>query len=194
MEKTHITKDEINLLPIAKFEGKIEIIDTLEAADKATAKLSKYDLLGFDTETKPAFQKGVFNDVSLVQLATLDTTYLFRLNKIGLTKGLKSIFTNQKIQKIGLALRDDVKDLRKLSEFEPAGFIELSELTKELGIVNAGARGLAGLILGVRISKTQQTSNWENELLTKKQIDYAATDAWVCLAIFSHLQAKGYLD
>ncbi len=193
MEKTHITKEEINLLPISKFEGKIEIIDSISAADEAIVKLRRQKLLGFDTETKPAFQKGVFNQVSLVQLATREETFLFRLNKIGLTKGLKDLFANEGIQKIGLALRDDVKDLQKLSDFEPAGFVELSEITKDLGIVNAGARGLAGLILGVRISKTQQTSNWENEVLTRKQIDYAATDAWVCLEIYNQLDLKGYL-
>lgn len=194
MEKTHITKEEVNLLPISKFKGKVEIIESAAAADMATAEFSKATILGFDTETKPAFRKGVFNQVSLVQLAIPNKVFLFRLNKTGLTRGLIKIFKDQKIKKIGLALRDDVKDLQKLKNFEPAGFVELSDVTRNLGIVNAGARGLAGLILGFRISKTQQTSNWENEVLTKKQIDYAATDAWVCLEIYNQLIDKGIIN
>ncbi len=193
MIKTHITKEEINELPIGKYEGEIILIDDASFIKDAIHEIKQHKLIGFDTETKPAFQKGIKNQVSLVQLAIPNKVYLFRLNLIGLPKELVTIFADPKHELVGLALRDDVKDLQLLDPFDPTGFIELSDVTKEIGIVNAGARGLAGLFLNIRISKTQQTSNWENPSLTEPQIRYAATDAWVCLEIYEYLRSKGLI-
>jgi len=193
MDKLHITKEEINHLPIGYYRGDTEIVDELKNVSKAINMINKYHLIGFDTETKPAFKRGTKNPVSLVQLAIPNKVFLFRINNMGLPDDLLKIFTNPKKKLIGLALRDDIKDLQDLKYFLPNGFIELSAITKELGILNAGARGLAGLFLNMRISKSQQTSNWENPKLTEKQIRYAATDAWLCLEIYEHLQAKGYI-
>lgn len=195
MLKTHITKEEINDLPIGKYEGKIEIIDQIPDVDGAVQEIRRHPLIGFDTETKPTFQKGLKNPVSLVQLATSEKVYLFRLNQMGLLPyPLVNLFANSKHKLIGLAIRDDIKDLQLLESFDASGFIELSEITRNLGIVNAGARGLAGLLLNIRISKSQQTSNWENDELTEPQIRYAATDAWVCLEIYRHLLDRGYIN
>ena len=193
MLNNYITKEEINQLPIGQFEGEVVVINKLTNVASAAKEISQYEFVGFDTETKPSFQKGKINHVSLVQFAVPGKAFLFRVKKFGLTDPLVDLFMNPGIKKIGLALRDDVKDLQRLKPFNPEGFVELSEITKELGIVNAGARGLAGLLLDIRISKAQQTSNWENAVLTKKQIKYAATDAWVCLEIYRKLLLKGYL-
>ena len=193
MLNNYITKEEINQLPIGQFEGEVVVINKSANVALAAKEISKHELVGFDTETKPSFQKGKLNQVSLVQFAVPGKAFLFRIKKFGLTDSLLDLFINPDIKKIGLALRDDVKDLQKLKPFNPGGFVELSDITKELGIVNAGARGLAGLLLDIRISKAQQTSNWENTILTKKQIKYAATDAWVCLEIYQKLILKGYL-
>lgn len=193
MLNNYITKEEINQLPIGQFEGEVIVVNNSRNVVAAAREIARHEFTGFDTETKPSFQKGKLNQVSLVQFAVPGKAFLFRIKKIGLTDPLLNLFANPDIKKIGLALRDDVKDLQKLKPFNPGGFVELSEITKELGIVNAGARGLAGLFLDIRISKAQQTSNWENAVLTRKQIKYAATDAWVCLEIYRKLMLKGYL-
>ena len=193
MLNNYITKEEINELPIGQFEGEVVVVNKVRNVAPAAEEISQYKIVGFDTETKPSFQKGKLNQVSLVQIAVPGKAFLFRIKTFGLTDALINLFVNPDIKKIGLALRDDVKDLQKLKPFNPEGFVELSDITKELGIVNAGARGLAGLFLDIRISKAQQTSNWENAILTRKQIKYAATDAWVCLEIYRKLMLKGYL-
>lgn len=193
MLNNYITKEEINQLPIGQFDGEVVLINNLRNVVPAAKEISRHKFVGFDTETKPSFQKGKTNQVSLVQFAVPGKAFLFRIKKFGLVDPLVDLFINPDIRKIGLALRDDVKDLQRLKPFDPEGFVELSDITKELGIINAGARGLAGLFLDIRISKAQQTSNWENAVLTKKQINYAATDAWVCLEIYRRLILKGYL-
>ncbi|MDN5203381.1 3'-5' exonuclease [Fulvivirgaceae bacterium BMA10] len=194
MVKKYITKEEINELPSGKFEGKVVLIQKAEAIPNAVAEILKYNVVGFDTESKPAFKAGTYNHVALLQIALPEKVFLFRTNKIGLDTHLINLLSNPGIKKIGIALHDDVKDLQKLSAFEPRSFIELQEITKEGGFRNAGARGLAALLMGINISKAQQTSNWENPVLTEKQISYAATDAWVNLKLYSKLKELGYIE
>ena len=71
-----------------------------------------------------------------------------------------------------------------MRRFEPGGLVEITDLSHKLSIVNAGLRPLAALLLGVRISKHAQMSNWENPVLTAAQIQYAAMDAWVSLQLY----------
>ncbi|MBN2347405.1 MAG: 3'-5' exonuclease domain-containing protein 2 [Bacteroidales bacterium] len=182
-----ISKDEIYDLPINQFSGKIHIIDTPEKSRDACAILKNQSVLGFDTETKPAFKKGVINPVALVQLATEDEAFLFRLNRITFSNGLIDILKNKNIIKIGVAIKDDLKTLKKLHHFTPANFIDLQSFVKDFGIEDNGLKKLVANILNFRISKQQQTSNWESPELTQAQIEYAATDAWVCLEIFNKL-------
>jgi ribonuclease D len=151
--------------------------------------------LGFDTETRPAFRKGVSYDVALLQISTLEKAYLIRLNQIGFPKPLKELLEDPNIVKIGAAVRDDLKALKKLDKtFHPQSFFDLNEELKKVGFHNVGVRNLSAMVLNIRISKAEQVSNWEAEKLTEKQMRYAATDAWACLEIFYELEKKGYLD
>jgi ribonuclease D len=186
--KTTITKEEITLLPRTKFCGEIIYIDTLDAFNEFFPLLESHTLLGFDTETKPAFKKGVINEVSLLQLSTSDKALLFRLNQIGLLKPLTKLLSDPKIIKAGVAVRDDISALNRLSKFTPGGFIDLQKLVKDYGIEDNGLKKLAANILGFNISKRQQTSNWEQEQLSLAQIEYAATDAWICYEIYKVLK------
>ena len=156
-------------------------------------RVNRQDYIGFDTETKPTFRKGEVNDVSLIQLAIPDEVILIRINKTGLTSGLINLFESDKVKKIGVALRDDIKDLQRLGEFEAANFIELNHLVKDIGIESNGLRKLTAIILGFRISKSAQTSNWENHELSPKQKSYAATDAWVCYEMYQNLLKRGFI-
>ena len=182
-----ISKDEIKALPLTSFPGEIIVVDHPGSVTEAVKLLKGNNVLGFDTETKPAFKKGVVNGVAIMQLATRDRVFIFRLNKTGLTPPLAALLSDARILKVGAAIRDDLRSLRKLNGFCPAGFIELQDLVKEYNIVDCGLRKLAGIILGIQISKAQQVSNWEKEILTNAQLNYAATDAWVCHEIYLKL-------
>jgi len=185
--KPNITNDEINQLPINNFKGELFYIDTFKKLRKVMSDLKGSTVLGFDTETRPTFKKGRLNEVSLLQLSTKNKAFLFRLNKIGLPKEVKGILSDDSVLKIGVAIRDDISSLRKLDDFKPSGFIELQEYVKNFGIEDSGLKKLVANILGFKISKRQQTSNWEADELTQAQILYAATDAWVCQEIYHTL-------
>jgi ribonuclease D len=185
--KITITNEEINELPLSAFEGKVSVITDLSKIDKAFVEISKHKLVGFDTETKPVFVSGHSNKVALMQIALPEKVYLIRLNQTGLTKPIVDFLENESILKAGVALRDDIKGLQKLSHYHPAGFVELAHLSKEAGLQVESVKKLTALLLGFRISKSAQTSNWEAETLNEKQISYAATDAWACLEIYRKL-------
>jgi ribonuclease D len=184
MFKESITKEELVDLPLKWFEGEIIIVEAKDTLRKAIQVLSKQAVIGFDTETKPAFKKGVFNKVALLQLSTENQAFLIRLNKIGLSKKLCDILANPEIIKTGVAIRDDIKGLQDLRKFQPGGFVELQDSAKDLGIQNFSLKKLTAITCGFRISKGAQLSNWEADEFTEKQKIYAATDAWTGLKIY----------
>ena len=182
-----VTKEEIAELPLIKFNGEIIVIDDIKKSDAIIPSLKNEKILGFDTETRPAFKKGRINNVALLQLSSNKKAYLFRLNKIGLPDLLKEILYDKNILKVGLAIRDDIRILQKLNKFEANSFIGLQKFVKQFNIENNGMKKLAAIVLKSRISKAQQLSNWENETLTQAQLSYAATDAWICYKIYEAL-------
>jgi ribonuclease D len=184
MFKESITKEELTDLPLRWFEGKIDVIDTFAKVKSAVKKLQNQSAIGFDTETKPAFKKGINNQVALLQLSTRNHAFLFRLNKIGLPDEIRELLADPNIIKPGVAIHDDIKILRNLSDFDPAGFVDLQEHAKERGIQNFSLKKLTAIACGFRISKGQQLSNWEADNLTEAQQIYAATDAWAALEIY----------
>ena len=183
-----LSRDEINQLPLRKYEGPIQLIRSDAELLSIEHDLARESLCGFDTETRPAFKKGRSYLPALMQFATDKMVYLFQLHPLTFPNALTRILANPKILKVGVALDKDLKELQKLAPFEPAGIIELSALAKQRGIGNRGLRGLAAYLLGFRISKRAKTSNWEREQLTETQIQYAATDAWVSREIYLKLR------
>ncbi len=186
MFKESITNDELTEMPLKSFEGKIIVVDSKRKIKSAVKDLSKHRIIGFDTETKPSFKKGVVNKVSLLQLSTRDRAYLFRINRVGLPDEVVALLTNKDIIKPGVAIRDDIKGLQEFVNFQPAGFVELQDEAKDMGIQNFSLKKLTAIACGFRISKGQQLSNWEAPDLTEPQQLYAATDAWAALVIFEH--------
>ncbi len=183
-----ITKDALRLLPLRSFEGRVHLVDDARHLHGAIKALKDESLLGFDTETKPVFVKGVSHPPALVQLAGERDAFVFQLNKLNGLDGLNEVLGNAHIRKVGVALRDDLKKLCAHAPLEPAGFIEIADLCKDLGIKQTGLRPLAGLLLGFRISKREQRSNWARPTLTNSQLTYAATDAWISREIYLRLQ------
>ncbi len=186
--RERISTEEVNALPMQAYEGEIVLIDSKEQVEKAVVEIEEYSIVGFDTESRPAFKKGESHPVSLLQFATPKKVYLFRVNLVGMPAPISRLLSNPKLIKLGIALHDDVKDLRKLGVANPQGYQDIHSFIKDKGVINTGLRKLAAMILGFRISKTQQTSNWENEVLNERQQTYAATDAWVCLKIYEKLK------
>jgi ribonuclease D len=188
--KTTITNDEINALPLGAFQGKVFLIDQVDDLPKVFSEINSHNVVGFDTETKPVFVRGHQNKVALMQIALLDKVFLIRINKTGVSQEIISFLENEKVMKAGVALRDDIKALQRLKRFTPQGIVELADLAKKAGLMEEGVKKLTGLLLGFRVSKTAQTSNWEAPVLNEKQITYAATDAWVCLEIYKKLKSE----
>ncbi|CAN5293808.1 3'-5' exonuclease [soil metagenome] len=184
-----ITNEEINLLPLGAFEGEVVVISDPEHLDEALDKINSAHTIGFDTETKPVFVRGHHNKVAILQIALPETVFIIRLMATGLTSKLSHFLQDEKIEKAGVAIRDDLKALQHLKKFKPGGFIELAQLAKEAGLEVESVKKLTALLLGFRISKSAQTSNWEAPQLNEKQISYAATDAWVCLKIYEILKS-----
>jgi ribonuclease D len=190
-----ITKEEVNALPLGQFEGDLFLIDKVEDIEEVSEFLVQQRVIGFDTETKPAFKKGVTNQVSLLQLSTSTQAFLFRLNEIGFPDPIRNILEKESIVKVGAAVHDDIKGLARLTDsFYANSFFDLNDELRRVGFINIGVRNLCAMVLGMRISKSEQVSNWEAEKLTIKQQRYAATDAWGCLEIFKKLKTEGYLD
>ena len=186
-----ISKEELRKLPQEVFPGQIIVIHSAEEADKACEYLKKQNVIGFDTETRPAFAKGVSNKIALMQLATNDTCFLFRINKIQFPDCLLSILKNPEIKKIGLSLRDDFSAIRKRDkEFVAANFVELQVFVKKYGIEDEGLQRIYGILFAKRISKGQRLTNWEADILTENQKMYAALDAWACFKIHELLITK----
>jgi ribonuclease D len=186
--KINITPDEINNLPLRIFEGKTSVISEPEKVAKAIKEIEKHEVVGFDTETRPAFKKGQVYQVSLLQLAVPGKVFLIRIQHTGVTEEIAHLFQNEKVIKAGVGIRDDLKALRKHRDFEPGSCLDLSTLAKAAGLQVESVKKLAALLLGFRISKSAQTSNWEAQTLAQKQIEYAATDAWVCLELYHKLK------
>lgn len=189
-DRTNITSEEIHSLPYGSFEGRVTLVETREQVAAALEEIEKEKSLGFDTETRPTFTRGQYHKVALLQLASHKHAWLFRLHRTGFTREMANLLENPDILKCGVAIRDDLKALQKLRPFQPEGFVELAHLAKEKGLDVEGLRKLAAILLGIRISKSAQTSNWEVRNLQPKQITYAATDAWVCLEIYQKLRHR----
>ncbi len=195
MFQKSITSEEIKNLPTAVFSGEIVVVDNLNQINKAVDYLFQFDLLGFDTETRPSFKKGVVNPVALIQLAAPERVFLFRINKTGYHDSLNQLFLSSQVIKVGNAIKDDLVKLKNVGfSYHRDSFLDLTEIVKKMGFKKTGLRNLAGIVLGKRITKNEQTSNWEREKLTSSQIKYAAMDAWICREIYLKILENGIFD
>ena len=177
-------------MPIAAFEGEVIVVDREEQIAEAVAYLRKQRTIGVDTEARPSFQRGTHYPTALVQIATHERCYLFRLTHIGMPQELADIFADPKICKVGLAFKDDINGLRRRRNFVPANCIDVQSLVAQYGILDLGLQKIFAICFGKKISKTQQLTNWENSHLTPEQARYASTDAWATLLIYEDLMRQ----
>ena len=188
-----LSRDEINSLNIRAYQGPVELVQSHEHMLSAVQKLRNEHLLGFDTETRPAFIRGVSYPTALVQLAASNCVYIFQLRLLGDLGELFSVLAGGKIIKAGVAISDDVKALRTLSDFDPAGFVDIGICARKCGLQHHGLRGLTALFLGFRITKSSQRYNWALPGLSQSAISYAATDAWVGRELYLVMKERGFI-
>ena len=189
MYQSSVLPEEIERLDLAAFRGKITVIDKIGAEfDRAIKYLKRQSVIGFDTESRPTFSPSQPHyGVSLLQLSGPREAFLFRVKLMGMDPKLCSILSDPKIIKVGAAVNDDIRGLQRRHEFTPSAFVDLQKIVWEYGIKDKSVKKMAAIILGVKISKTQQLSNWEAEELSDSQQLYAATDAWVCREMYNKL-------
>ena len=182
-----ITKETISSYPIEEFTGRIITINNVKDCDKAVDYLMTFSKTGFDTETRPSFRKGQHFKISLMQISTEDTCFLFRLNLIDIPESLKKFLISEDNMKIGLSLRDDFNAISHRSDLVPANFVDLQKIVGLHGIEEASLQKIYAILFEKKISKGQRLTNWDAEILTEPQKKYAALDAWSCLKIYNYL-------
>jgi ribonuclease D len=188
-----LSKNEINSLPQIKFNGDVEVLSSNDNVQAAVNYLMNYDLIGFDTETKPTFVKGPLNPPSIMQLACIDKVYIFQLDNESLYKKLFPILSNENITKCGVSVDRDLIELMYLSPFDPLSFVDLGNIARDYDVPHHGLRGLVAMFLKHRISKGAQISDWSKTVLSQSQITYAATDAWISLKLFEAFEQNDLL-
>lgn len=186
-----LSKEEINLLPIQAWEGPIVLVQDEETLAAALEKLRQETVLGFDTETRPTFTKGKTCRPALIQLATADTVYLIQLTHVPFCDEIAALLSSPRVLKVGVAIHDDMKALARIHPFTADGVVDLAVMARARGIQAQGLRTLAANLMGFRISKSAQCSNWENHELTAQQVKYAATDAWVGRELYFRMLRSG---
>lgn len=188
MFQSEISKEQVAELELIQFEGPIHVIDSLEAFEKEISSIAREPILGIDTETRPSFKKGTMYPTSLIQLSSLEQAWIIRVSRIAYPKELLKLLSQEIPMKVGVSLHDDLRRLRSDFQFEPKGFLDLQQYVEAFRIEEKGLKKLSGIVLGRRISKAQQVSNWDADHLTEAQLRYAATDAWICLMIYYKLR------
>ena len=185
----NISGEEIESLAVADFSGPIVVVsEPGEYFAEAIEYLQHQTVLGFDTETKPNFKSGVpHNEVAILQLSGYDKAYIFRLIDLKMPPALSKILSSESIIKVGAAIHDDIKGLRRYKEFTARGFVDLQKIGEDFGIKEKSVRKMAAIILDKKVSKSQQLSNWEAPNLSGAQLKYAAIDAWICREMYVKL-------
>ena len=177
-------KNKINSLPQVLFEGRIVVVQSEQEARKAVDYLLSADIIGVDTETRPAFKKGQMHKVSLLQVSTKDICFLFRLNIIGMPEPVIRLLTDTTVPKIGLSWHDDICSLHRRAEFVPGLLVDIQDMVGKIGVEDLSLQKLYANIFGQKISKRQRLTNWDADVLNEKQKRYAATDAWACINLY----------
>lgn len=188
-----VSRDEVNELPVRRYEGPVVLIETAPALESAMMDLRAERVAGFDTETRPAFRVGVSYAPALAQLATARSVYLFPLQRLDFEPEIAELMASPRLVKAGVSVKDDLRQLQKLFSFEKKSIVDLGDVARRHGLKQSGVRNLAGLFLGYRVPKGSKTSNWAAPRLSAQQITYAATDAWVCRELYLKFETLGLL-
>lgn len=189
-----IDKEEIDKMPIVRFEGEVIVVNRHYMLKSAMAYLNGQPTVGVDTEARPSFHRGEHFPTSLLQISSRERCYLFQLSQLGFPQELADLFSNEKVKKVGLAFKDDLAGLQRLRKFTPRNCIDVQKMVNDYGIMDLGLQKIFAIIFGKKISKSQQLTNWANVFLSVEQARYASTDAWATLLIYEQLLQTEPLD
>jgi ribonuclease D len=187
----NVSREEINELPIRRYEGPVHVIASAHDLAPAMADILQEPVVGFDTETRPAFRPGESYPPSLAQIATARAAYIFQVSRPEIAAAAAQVLSQEHIVKAGVGMADDLRALKKVIAFTEKSIVDLGDLARRQGLKQTGVRNLAGLFLGFRIPKGTKTSNWARHQLTPQQITYAATDAWACRELYLRFRELG---
>jgi len=191
---TSISRDELSALPIRRYEGAIHVVAGPADLWHAMQELLQERVVGFDTETRPAFKAGESYLPSIAQFATARAVYVFRAQQQDLFGAMREVLSSEKIIKVGVSVSDDLHNLKKLFEFDESAVLDLGKIARRHGLKQTGVRNLAGIFLGIRIPKGAKTTNWAARTLTPQQITYAATDAWACRELYLRFEELNMVE
>jgi len=185
-----LSKDDINALDIIRFDGEVNLVSSSNDTQESINYLSAQSIIGFDTETRPIFVKGRVNAPSILQLAGEDKVFIYQLDSMNSLAPVFEILSNKNITKCGVSVDRDLIELMFFESFNPCSFIDLGDIARATDIPHHGLRGLVALFIKKRISKGAQISDWSREKLSRSQILYAATDAWISLQLFKYFEKE----
>lgn len=188
-----MTHEEILRLPMRTYSGPIVMVATPSDLKRAMKSIRKSKVVGLDTETKPTFKKGQRYLPCLVQVAAASAVFLFQLKRMSFSDALSEMLQDSSLVKAGIGLANDFTKLQEVFPFDAKNIVDLSLIAQKQGMKRSSVRYLSAEFLGFRISKGPATSNWANPRLTKRQITYAATDAWICRELYMRFQKLGFL-
>lgn len=186
-----VSREDVNQLPIRRYAGSVHLVATPTDLQHAMKDILQESVVGFDTETRPAFKPGESYLPSLVQFATAGAVYLLQMRHENLFDATRDVLSSPNVMKVGVSVTDDVRALKKLFAFDEESMLDLGTVAKRHGLKQTGVRNLAAMFLGVRIPKGAKTTNWAARTLTREQIAYAATDAWTCRELYVRFKELG---
>lgn len=174
-----------------RYEGEVVLVDSAAHLERALADLHAERVVGWDTETRPAFRKGESYLPSLVQMATTRAVYLFQIQRRDFSRELGDVFGAERVLKSGISVKDDLRQLRQVIPLEERAVVDAGQIAWRHGMEQTGLRNLAGIFLGFRVPKGVKTTNWAAPRLSEQQVQYAATDAWTCRELYLKFESLG---
>ena len=112
-----VSREEVNALPIRRYEGAVHVIAAPDELAPAMDDILQETLVGFDTETRPAFRPGESYPPSLAQVATARAVYLFQVQRADIAAAVARMLSEEHIVKAGVGMADDLKSLKKVVAF-----------------------------------------------------------------------------
>ncbi len=160
--------------------------------DISIDEILSYSVVGFDTESRPIFEKSKSDDnIALMQISTPYKCFLFQLSKFQDLSFMKKILSNSDIKKVGIGLNNDRKKLYRRYKVSLENVVSIDEIFRILGNKDAvGIKQMVARVLDQNISKKKSisVSRWDSFTLSREQIIYASDDAFASLDVYMRLK------
>jgi len=167
---------------------------TQEALLSASAEIFAAGVTGFDTESKPTFNRGdVSEGPHVVQFAIQDKAFIFQLNRPECLPYVVEILQSEAVLKVGFGLQSDHAQIYHKLGVKLAAVLDMNHVFRKEGYGSStGVRAAVGLAMLQKFHKSKRvtTSNWAALQLNDKQLIYAANDAYAALEVLNALNRR----